>query len=236
MVKAKEKIRIYNGSDADMIEASRVMHGLFQEDLSAFTNFDPVFSADFAAIWLSKINIASGIVNDIQPLGELSNLTRLVEEKLEECREYFQYVKYFIEKAFPGQSEMWTQFGLNDYMASRKSETKMIQLLGILYKGMIRYQTELNAVGLSKTKIEQASELQTQLTSVNFDQEIAKKKRPTLTQERITALNDCFEYMQKVSRAGKIIFAKDYAKYNQYLLPYERVSKSEKPAEETPAS
>lgn len=236
MVKAKEKIRIYNGSDADMIEASRVMHGLFLEDLSAFTNFDPIFNADFAALWINKINIAAGILNDIQPLGELSHLTKLVEMKLEECREYFQYVKYFIEKAFPGQREIWIQFGLNDYMGSRKSETKMIQLLGILYKGMIRYQTKLNEVGLSLAKIEQASELQTQLTSVNFDQEIAKKKRPTLTQERITALNDCFEYMQKVSRAGKIIFVKDYAKYNQYLLPYEKSGQPEKSAEETPAS
>ena len=55
MAKADEKVRIYTGSDADMIQASRVMHGLFVEDKIAFINFDGGFIDPFAENWLQKL-------------------------------------------------------------------------------------------------------------------------------------------------------------------------------------
>ena len=48
---------------------------------------------------------------------------------MNECREYFQMMSAFIEKAFPNRKEIWTQFGVNDYEKARVSETKMIQFL-----------------------------------------------------------------------------------------------------------
>jgi hypothetical protein len=233
MKKAEEKARIFTGPDADMIQASRVMHGLFVEDKIAFTNFDMGFADPFAENWLQKIEAGNDVVKDSLYVSGQTELTKNVESKMNECKDYFQMTKYFIEKAFPDRKEIWTQFGVNDYDKARVSETKMIQFLGVLHKTAVEYSSELIAAGYSQDKIDRIDSLRTDLIGADFDQELSKKKRPTVTQERIEKLNECYAIMQKVSKAGKIIFAANYAKYNQYLMPNETAAK--KPEEPAPA-
>lgn len=233
MAKADEKFRTYSGSDADMIQASRVMHGLFVEDKAAFINFDGEFADPFAANWLQKISIANDVVQDSLYVSGLTELTKIVETKMEECKEFFQAMKYFIEKAFTDKMEIQVQFGTNDYEKARLSQTKMIQFLGLLNKTATQFKTELIAAGFSQDKIDRIAILQTELINADYEQEMSKKKRPAVTQERIEKLNDCYQWMQKVSKAGKIIFVKNHAKFDQYLLPVERSEK--KPEEPAPA-
>lgn len=235
MATVKEKMRIYKGPDAYMIEASRTMHSIFTEDLQIFTKFDNTFTENFATAWLSKIENAAGVINDAQPLGEQAESTRLAELKMEEARRYYKQVKYFIEKAFPGKHEIWTRFGINEYLKVRKSETRMIQFLLLLYKGMHHYKADLINAGLNEVVIEEANTLMEQLSSVNYNREITKKIRPALTLERIDALNACYEQMQIVARAAKIIFAGNYAKYKQYLLPANRTGIKTRAGEDTPS-
>ena len=233
MAKADEKVRIYTGSDADMIQASRVMHGLFVEDKIAFINFDGGFIDPFAENWLQKIEAGNDVVQDSLYLSGQIELTKNVELKMNECREYFQMMKYFIEKAFPNRKEIWTQFGVNDYEKARVSETKMIQFLGMLQKTAAEFSIDLIAAGFNQEKIDKIALLQTDLINADYEQEMSKKKRPAVTQERIEKLNECFQFMQKVSKAGKIIFANNRAKFDQYLMPNERIVK--KPDEPAPA-
>jgi len=225
MKKAEEKVRTYTGPDADMLQASRVMHGIFTEDKAAFTAFDDTFADPFAAGWLQKIEDCSLLLIDSSYVNSLAELTKKVDDKMEECRSFFSALKYFVEKAFPGRKEIWARFGFNDYESARKSQTKMMQFLGILSKTADEYKNELIAAGFSQEKIDQINTLQTELTNADYEQELSKKKRPVLTQNRIENFNECYSYMQKVSKAGKIIFASDRAKYEQYLLPNERAIK-----------
>ncbi len=235
MAKAEEKARIYTGPDADMIQASRVMHGLFVEDKSAFTNFDGGFIDPFAENWLQKIEAGNDVVQDSLYLSGQIELTKNVELKMNECRDFFQMMKYFIEKAFPNKKEIWAQFGVNDYEKARVSETKMIQFLGVLHKTTTEFSTDLIAAGFNQEKIDKIASLQTNLINADYEQELSKKKRPAVTQVRIEKLNECFQFMQKVSKAGKIIFANNRAKFDQYLMPNERVvKKPDEPAPVTP--
>jgi hypothetical protein len=224
MQRAEEKIRNYNGSDAEMIQSSRIMHGLFIADKQSFTEFDSTFSDPFADIWLAKINSANEVAQDSTAVSELTTLTKRVEDKMNEGKEFYQSMKYFIEKAFPDKKEIWVQFGSNDYENARKSEIRMIQFLGILDKTARQYSQNLIDAGFSQEKINKIKTLQIELTDADYDQEMSKKKRPTLTQERITTLNECYEFMKKVSKAGKIIFSNNFVKYNQYMLPHEETT------------
>ncbi len=230
MAKPKEAVRNYSISDADMAQASRLMQGSFTEDLAVFSAFDSSFADPFTANWLLSINNSNNIVRDTIALGQQTELTGIVEKTMEEARNLFQSMKYFIEKAFPGKKEIWAQFGYNDYLSARNSETKMIQFLGVLYNTAVTHKDQLIAAGFIDGRIESIKSLQTQLAEADYNQEKAKKARPAVTHERIAALNDCYSYMQKVSKAAKIIFANDYVKYNRYLLPNER---AEKKVEET---
>lgn len=231
MAKAEEKTRSFNGSDSDMIQTSRVIHGLFIEDKPGFISFDSSFADPFAENWLQRIEAAALITNDTLTVAMQMELTKKVAEKMEECKVFYQQMKYFIEKAFPGKREIWTQFGYSSYDDARRGETKMIQFYGILGKTAAQYSAQLIAAGFTQVNIDKITTLHTELTNADYEQEISKKKRPAATQERILLLNECYEYLKKVSRAGKIIFANNYGKYNQYLLPDESSSKKEEPAE-----
>ena len=234
MAKAEEVTRIYSGSDADMLQVSRVMQGLFTEDKTAFTEFDTAFADPFAGNWMQQIETASNFSQDTIALGEQTELTKIVAEKMEECKKFFQSMKYFVEKAFPGKKEIWAQFGYSDYEYARRGETKMVQFLGVLSKTALTYKDQLIEAGFTQEKIDQIAVLQSDLTQADYNQEIAKKGRPALTQERITNLNHCYGYMQKVSKAGKIIFDDDFVKYNQYLLPNDSAAKKEEPQAPAP--
>ena len=237
MTKAEEKIRIFSGSDADMIQASRVAHGLFTEDKLAFTNFDPSFADPFGNNWQQKIESAAALDKDSYYMSNQTELTKQVEAVMNDSRSSFQSAKYFIEKAFPNQKTIHAQFGYNDYEKASYSETKMIQFLGIFHKAAVEHSAKLIEAGFTQEKIDKIAELKEQLTNADYEQEKAKKKRGFVTQERINVLNECFEMLKRVSKAGKIIFMNDRAKYDQYLLPNERSeNKEETPASPPPAN
>jgi hypothetical protein len=229
MSKSPEVVRSYSFSDSDLIQSSRVIQGLFVEDKASFINFDTNFSDPFGENWLIKIDALGEVKEDSIQVGELTEATKKVAELMEECKTHYQVVRYFVERAFPGKKEIWSQFGFSDYNEARKSENKMVKFLGIMYKTVITYKDELNAVGFSRANFDKIKTLQTDLTNADEEQELLKKKRPVLTQERISKLNECFDLMHRVSKAAKIIFVNNYAKYNQYLMPNETSEKKAEP-------
>lgn len=231
-----EAQRSYPVSDADMLQASRIMHGLFIDDKSSFENFDSLFADPFAANWLQSINNAGDITRDNYFEAELTEKTRIVQVKLEEAKNHYQKLKYFIEKAFPERKEIWKQFGYGDYEDARKSEVKMIQFLMLVYNAASQFKTQLIESGFKESDLEKIKTLQTELSNADLEQEKLKKKRPELTQDRINILNECYKYMQNVSRVGKIIYAGNYAKYNQYLLPNERTEEKKEPEPGVPVN
>jgi hypothetical protein len=234
MAKAEEKTRIFIGPDADMLQASRVTNGLFTEDKLAFTNFDSSFTDPFGTNWLQKIEAAAAVDQDSHYLNSQTELTNRVAVVMEECKAFFQSMKYFIEKAYPNQKTVYAQFGYKDYEQARQTEIKMIRFLGVLNKTAIEHSAKLIEAGFSQEKIDKIAALKEQLTTADYDQEMAKKKRASVTQERINALNECYEILQRVSKAGKIIFANDRAKYEQYLFPIERQTKKVEEVPQTP--
>jgi hypothetical protein len=224
--------RNYSFSDSTMLQESGTMNSIFNEDKTAFSSFDSSFADPFSSNWEKDINSAKDMPVDSIYEAELTEKTKLVQSKLEESRIQFQKVKYFIEKAFPDKKEIWNQFGVGDYMASRNSEAKMVKLLGIMHNAAQQFKEQLISAGINEADITQIQNLKNDLSDADLEQEKTKKKRPAVTQERIKQLNNCYSYMQKVSKAAKIIFTGNSAKYNQYLLPNERTSKKEEVTEQ----
>ena len=50
-------------------------------------------------------------------------------------------------------------------------------------------------------------------------QEAFKRERPFATQSRVETMNAAWDYLAKVNKAAKNIFADNFAKLQQYLLP-----------------
>jgi len=221
MVKAQEIVRIFKIPDAEMVQASRVIHSLFSQDRLLFVNLDPDFNDPFAANWLEAIVDSESAVRDLNMQDELVQLTENVQQKMEECRAHFQKMKYNIEKAFPNDKVVWNVFGYNDYEDARKSEIRLLPFMKNLHTQAVKYSAKLIAANYKQDDINKIGTLWQQLLDADQVQESYKKERIVITQQRIETLNKAWEFVMKVNKASKNIFADNYAKLKQYLLPDE---------------
>ena len=213
-----EILRAYKGSDAEMAAYARVTHSLMTADLAKFTAFDSTMTAAFAAQYLTAINNADTVVADSAVLDIQVQKTELIQIAMEKAKGKYADVKYFVQKTFPSSLATQNEFGLNDYDRARKSSTQMIQFLDEMHKACVKYQTQLVAKGLNAAAIAEIQTFRTELQTANTNQEVFKKQRPKLTEERIIVLNTCYDYITQVNAAAQRVYKDDYAKQKQFVF------------------
>ncbi len=203
-----------------MFEFSRLVHGYLVTDLADFTAFDPDLDAAWAANYLTTIDNAESFSSDNQLIDVQAQLTLDVEAKMKECRDFFQGMKYFIEKAFPNKPGTWNEFGYNDYQRSRQVQSRMIQFMLDLYESATKYTTQLTAANFDAAKITQIQTLAQELQTLNTQQESAKGGRSTASNDRVILLNQVWEMTQTVRSAAKVMYMNNWGKWQLYLLPW----------------
>jgi hypothetical protein len=209
--------RNYLGSDAEMTTYARVIHSLMTADLVKFTTFDSTLTAAYAAQFLTAINNADTVVADTAVLDIQVQKTELIQTAMEKAKSKYADVKYFVQKTFPTSLATQNEFGLNDYDRARKSSTQMIQFLDEMHKACVKYQTQLVAKGLNAAAIAEIQTIRTELQTANTNQEVFKKQRPKLTEDRIIVLNTCYEYITLINAAAQRVYKDDYAKQKQFV-------------------
>lgn len=175
MSKVTETRRIFAIADDIMLQASRVMYTMFNQDKNSFLSFDSDFADPFGDNWDAKNKEGLEIANDNYYRDKLTEYTSIVQQKMENCRNAFQKSKYFIEKAFPNQPTIWNQFGFNDYITIRNSENNMIKFMEILHNTAQIHQDKLLPVGFTEENINELKVLGDELRNADLDQEVFKK-------------------------------------------------------------
>ena len=212
-----EILRVYKGSDAQMTEAARVVHNLMISDLANFTAFDSTITAAFGTQFLAAITAAETVVADTAVLDIQVQKTELIQIAMEKAKGKYADVKYFVQKTFPLSSATQNEFGLNDYDRARKSSTQMIQFLDKMSKACVKYQPQLIAKGFGAAAIAEILIIRTELQTSNTNQEVFKKQRPKLTEDRVIILNNCYELLTQVNAAAQRVYKDDYAKQRQFV-------------------
>ncbi len=202
-----------------MIEFNKTMLGHFTDEQAVFASFDADFTAPFETNWQTTINDAEMMPTDETIKDQLQQLTAKVEDAMEKCRIKFQNSKYFIEKAFPESPAIRNEFGFDDYDQARKSQVGMLQFMRTFFTTANKYAAELDAVGYNAASISEIETLGIDLDKDNNEQEKFKGTRSVTAEERVKALNKTWDIMVPVSKAGKVIFMNDPAKYQLFLLP-----------------
>jgi hypothetical protein len=210
-------IRDYNGNDAQMTEFARVIHTLMVDDLISFTAFDSTFTQDFAANFLTAIDLADVVVADTAVIDIQVQKTELIQIAMEKAKNKYADVKYFVKKTFPKSLGTQNEFGLNDYDRARKSSTQMIQFLDEMHKACVKYQPQLITNGFNEAAITEILSIRTELQNANTNQEVFKKQRTKMTEDRIITLNNCYQYIQIVNAAAQRVYKNNYAKQNQFV-------------------
>ena len=213
-------IRTFGTSDAQMLSFARVVHANYTDDLADFTAFDADLDAGVGIDLLTAVDAAEDFSSDNQLIDVVAQATLDVEEKMKECRDHFQSMKYFIQKAFPNKPSVWNEFGYNDYDSSRKNHDYMIQFMHDLHETATKYITELSAANFLTGQYNQILTLTNQLQTLNTAQEQLKGGRGTASNDRIILLNDCWGKAQIIRNAAKTLYVNNWGKWQLYLLPW----------------
>jgi len=214
----EQEKRHYGITDADMLELSVTERVFYTEDIMSFNNYNPKFDDDYNTEWADRITTAEDAPSDEQIDDILQQKTAAVEQAMLACRNKFQDSKTFIEDAFPDNQMVWNEFGYDDYNAASKSQSNFIQFMNRFHSVAEKYKVALIANNYTQVKIDEIETLGEALKDANTEQEVYKGNIPVITQNRIIAMNACYELTSEVGRVGKLIFRNDYAKYQRYLL------------------
>jgi len=216
-MEAKELARVYNGNDANMTETARAIYDLFTLDVASFKAFDSTLDTTFRDAYLAQVEAAEQVVDDNVVIDQIVDLSDKAEETMNLAREKYVDVKYFVQKAFPKSAGIKGESGLHDYERARKSKTQMAGVLHELNLTCNKYNTELIAAGFNQTAIDDILTIRTGLLDKNSSQELLKRQRPKLTEDRILILNACYNTMTQINAAAQRVFRTDYAKQKQYV-------------------
>jgi hypothetical protein len=218
MSKPDEVIRLYKMPDSEMITTSRVIHTQFIKDKPLFIQFDSDFADPFSSRWDNSITLAEDAGRNIDVTGEQVHLTEVVTACMEKCKTHFQKSKYYIEKAFPDDPVKWNLFGYEEYDSARRGESRMIPFMKAFHTEAVKNKVKLIEAGYTQEKIDEIKSLWEELLNADNMQEVFIREKPVVTQGRVETLNAAWEFVMKVNRASKDIFADDYAKLQQYVI------------------
>lgn len=209
-------------SDVKAAEDARTAHGLMTAgDLADFTAFDPTLDQAWLDAWEAELDAADGYITDETYRDEIQGKTQSVENAMSDARKAYRQLKYFVQKAFPDDKAVQSEFGFDEYDSARRSDIKLHQFMLTLFEVATKYNAQLidPAVAYPAAATANLQTLATNLMTLNIDQELHKKGQTTTTQTRIDNLNTMWVRRQLIAQASKLVYADNYAKYQQYLLP-----------------
>jgi hypothetical protein len=211
--------RDYKVSDLYMQEFSATMLDHFIDEQAAFSAFDADFANPFEADWQALLDAALAFPTDETVVDQLQQLTADVEAAIEAGQVKFRSSRYFIEKAFPNNPGIRDEFGFDDFEKARRTQMGMVQFMQKFFDTATKYAAQLAAAGYDAAAVAEIETLANTLVVANRAQEKFKGTRSVTAQDRVNAMNAVWNITVRVSKAGKIIFMNDPAKYQLFLLP-----------------
>ena len=120
----------FPSSQSHAIQYTRTLVQILTNHLSDFNGFDSQrFIAQFVADFSATITAAENVQDDETVVDQQSIKTQVVEDIMVQARKEFQELKYFVQKTFPNNANLWNKFGFDDYNDVRANAVKMIPFL-----------------------------------------------------------------------------------------------------------
>jgi hypothetical protein len=219
-METEEVSRLYSGlSDSKMLNRAQGICNLLKDDVAEFASKDAEFDLDFVEAFEAAIDVAYGTQTDETFMDEMETLTSKTMKAWWACQDYFQDMKYYIERAFPGNARKHDQFGYNDYREMTRQQNRVMGFMDQLEDMANEHSAQLLAAGMTVEQLEQIAVLRQAFWAADRAQERKKKLRPVLTAERIEVYNAVWRILQRVNRLSKLVYRGDYVKLHQYMLP-----------------
>ena len=218
-------------AQATMYETAQLINVSYKADIAKFEAFDPELNMDLS----DKLTATLAEISDLDPDFMLEALqmeaTKNVVDISGSALVNIRNARYYIEKAFPGDTLKFNYFGLPDLAKARKSQLRFALFLKSFAKATIKFKAELTAKGMPIALIEDIIKQGQDLDDANLAQEQAKKDRYAATGLRIKAYDKLWQIAGSIAKAGKLIFADEPDKLRDYVLDRSPKKKTVKVAE-----
>lgn len=219
-IMAKDTVRRYNVSDAEMLSEARNFTTLVTKHLPAFSGFDSqAFSSESIEVFSTTIKGAEEMPTDNVLIDIMASSTQKANETLEKCYEEVSLTKYYAKKVFRDNKPVMNQFGYNDLTKIRKSVDKMIRFMDDLIGVVKYYESELSAGGYPEGGIGELTRLRDLLKTQRDEQKVLIKERPVKTANRIDKLNEVWQNMVQINDAANILFKDNAELRKAFSLP-----------------
>jgi len=222
MLKPQEEGLNFTLAVNEMLQINMIMLKHFVVDKPVFIAKVPDLSDPFLDIWEKDTELMDLIESDEAFNAKQLFMTEEIDQLMTIARDQLQSVYFYIEHAYPGNKTVLSFFGKDQYLADRTIPLKIVELMQRCAEASVNtdYKDRLKEKKLNQIMIDEMKLTSVKLKNKAIESEIYMSKRKFVTQSRTKILNKIWESMSDVNDASKIVFKKDYAKKQQYLLYY----------------
>lgn len=224
-MKKNEVTRLYNFSDARLIEFGNEKIAFMRRDLEAFLSFG-LNEAKFLDLE-TKISQFSNLVTDIESSNEQVQITEQKDAKAEELRTAIRSVMTRVAQKYGDTSARYANYGTDGL--SKQSDAELL----VTAKRVVRVGTtnlaNLSEEGLTNAHLDSITLLNDAFNNLLINQKLKIGERDILQEDRVEEGNAIYALLMKYTQTGQDIWeTSDVAKYNDYVL-YNTPSGEEEP-------
>jgi len=214
-MKKHEVIRLYNFSDAKLIEIGNEKIAFMRRDLDAFVSFG-LDDTKFTELE-TKITDFSNLVTDIETSNEQVQITEQKDAKAEELRVAIRNVMTRVAQKYGNASARYANYGTATL--SKQSDSDLI----ITAKRVVRVGTanlgDLVTEGLASTHLDTITTLTDEFGNLLISQKLKIGERDIKQEDRVEDGNAIYSLLVKYTQTGQDIWeTSDVAKYNDYII------------------
>lgn len=224
-MKKNEVTRLYNFSDARLIEFGNEKIAFMRRDLEAFLSFG-LNEAKFLDLE-TKISQFSNLVTDIESSNEQVQITEQKDAKAEELRTAIRSVMTRVAQKYGDTSARYANYGTD--ALRKQSDAELL----VTAKRVVRVGTtnlaNLSEEGLTNAHLDSITLLNDAFNNLLINQKLKIGERDILQEDRVEEGNAIYALLMKYTQTGQDIWeTSDVAKYNDYVL-YNTPSGEEEP-------
>ncbi|SHJ70363.1 hypothetical protein SAMN04488028_101955 [Reichenbachiella agariperforans] len=211
--------RIYNISDARLLQHTGVLLETIKTDLPQFTAFDP--DLDEALITelsgLYSETLEEG--GDDVARGKVGEKTQSLLDEMKRADKATKSLRYWVKKTFEKDPASLKRFQLVKYWKVRDRQPELVVYMNTLAAVVAELRAPLEAAKVPVDLLDSVKSIADALSAADISQESSKGGRSAATQARVTRLNAIYDTDRKINNAAEFIYDDDPAKRERYRIP-----------------
>lgn len=214
-MKKNEVTRLYNFSDAKLIDVGNEKIAFMRRDAEAFASFG-LDETKFAELE-TRITAFSNLVTDIEKSNEQVQITEQKDLKAEELRTAIRSVMTRVAQKYGAGSARYANYG-SDSLAKQNDADLLVTAKRVVRVGTANLN-DLAGEGLQVSHLNKITELNDEFNVLLIDQKLKIGERDIQQEDRVEDGNKIYLLLTKYTQTGQDIWeSSDVAKYNDYII------------------